>query len=116
MSGEGFYSVVFQGGSGWGAGMVVLDTQTIVGADPFGRRYNGTYVYNQSNNTLEMDVQVTLPPGGLSVTGHVGSAAPVTFGFKASIPRGALTNHQHTVTFPDGRHLTFAMTKLRDMP
>lgn len=113
MSSEGFYSVVFEGIAGWGAGMLVLDTQLVVGADPWGGKYDGNYVVNLDTNTIDLKVKVTMSANTMSVTGHSGGS---TFELNGSIPRGALTNHKHTVSTPDGRTVDVVLSKIRDFP
>jgi len=110
---EGFYSVVFQGIAGNGGGMIVLDTQMVVGADPWGAMYDGTYVINTTTNTIDIDVTVTMPNNIISVTGHPPGSK---FKLKGSIPRGTLVNHPFTFTAPDGKSATVVLNKIRDFP
>lgn len=115
MNREGFYSIIFQGRTGWGAGVIVLDTGVVVGADPFGGTYDGTYIYNPATDRLDIDVVVTMAPGTEAVTGVAAGASPVKFPAKLSIPRGNVTGLKHTATTPSGP-IDLVLNKIRDFP
>ena len=115
MNREGFYSIVFQGQAGWGAGMLVLDTGVVVGADPVGGQYDGKYQHNPQTNCLDVDVMVTIPPGVWSVNGVTAGTQPVKFPVKASIPTGHFTGFVHTANTPNGP-IQIVMNKIRGFP
>jgi hypothetical protein len=70
MNREGFYSIYYQGQAGLGVGMLVLDTNIVTGADPFGGRYDGTYQFNVQANSLDIDVVLRSRPAlGWSAAG-----------------------------------------------
>jgi hypothetical protein len=115
MNREGYYSIVFQGSAGWGAGMIVLDTGLVIGADPFGGKYDGTYTYNPATQCLDIKATVTIAAGGWSVNGVVAGSQATTFPVVASIPRGHVTGFQHTVQTPNGP-INIVLNKVRDFP
>jgi hypothetical protein len=115
MSREGFYSVVFPGRFGRGAGMVVLDDGLVIGADPDGSRYDGTYIHNPTANTLECDITVMLAPGSWAVTRATAGTEWAPFKLKITIPRGPFTDYAHVASTPAGK-INLLLSKIRGFP
>lgn len=85
---EGFYSVTYVGATGaWGIAVIVLETGIIVGADPLGGRYDGTYSFNNRTEMLDAIIKVTVPSGVPLVTGVPAQDKEWSFEFPASFPR-----------------------------
>jgi hypothetical protein len=115
MNKEGFYLVQYQGQSGYGAGMLVLDTNMVVGADPLGGRYDGTYTYNPATRSLDIVATITIPPGVWAVNGLAATNQPVQFPLSVSIPQGHLQGFRHRAQTPAGP-IDLVLTKVRDFP
>jgi len=115
MSREGFYSVVFPGRFGRGASMVVLDAGLVVGADPDGGRYDGTYVHNAAANTIECDITIRLAPGSWAVPRAMAGTTWAPFKLKIVIPRGPFTDYAHAASTPAGK-INLLLSKIRDFP
>ena len=85
---EGFYSIAFIGQTGnHGIGIIVLDTDLVVGVDIGGARYDGTYAYNRKTDQIDADLTLTVPPGVSLVTGALARPDEWGFQFTASFPR-----------------------------
>lgn len=114
MQGEGFYSIVYVGNAGVGAGVLVFDTNIVVGADAGGGLYDGTYTVDTRRNVIDVNVTLTVAPG----VGLVLGVPPQPYAYKvpiqASIPRGVAQN-QFTINTPYGS-ATVLMRKIRDFP
>ena len=87
---EGIYLITFRGLSDWGMGMLILDKQTVTGADVGGALYDGKY--NVSSENLHLDMELTVPPGVVLVQGVGPWSIPQKFPFAADIPLHALTD------------------------
>ena len=85
---EGFYSITYTGASGdWGFGMIVLDTDQIIGADVAGGRYDGQYQFNQQTQMLDASIRLIVPPGAPLVQGVPPQPKEWTLEFQVSFPR-----------------------------
>lgn len=116
MNKEGFYSIQFRGAHGNSVGILVLDTNVVTGADPYGAIYDGTYHFNVATGNLDVTATITIPPGLIAVTGVAAGNAPVKFDLSVSIPRGTLTGSKHIAKMPDGRPVEFILNKIRSFP
>ena len=106
---------MFTGRAGWGGGIIVLDTNLVVGADAGGGSYDGTYIFNPQTSMLDIDVTVTMAPGTSSVVGATAGTTPMKFPLKLSMPSGTLTGFKHTAQTPMGP-IALTLTKIRDFP
>lgn len=112
---EGFYSIVFTGIDGSGAGMLVLDTGRVIGADVGGGTYDGTYEFNEDTRMLDVDVTITIPEGHWSVTGKQAVGAPLSMTVKASLRRDLGAEQPMRLETSDGPvNVVFKM--IRDFP
>lgn len=112
---EGFYSVQYGGAAGTGFGMMVLDTGHVIGADPTGGTYDGTYRFNPTTNFIDLEITVTVPPGVWLVQGVPGQPQQYTFDIKTSVPRDLGKRHPVTIPTPFG-NVAVIFTKVRDFP
>jgi len=115
MTGEGFYAVYFGTGAKIGMGMVVLDTGRVVGCDPSGTRYDGTYQYNERTGMLDATVVMKLMPGAVVVTGLPSAVLPSEVTVKASLPRDVNAKLPASIDIPGGK-ISIVFHKLRDFP
>ena len=93
--------------------MVVLDDGLVIGADPDGSRYDGTYLHNPTANTLECDITVMLAPGSWAVTRATAGTEWAPFKLKITIPRGPFTDYVHVASTPAGK-INLLLSKLRE--
>lgn len=70
---EGFYSGYMSGVDGQGFALLMFSGGIIVGADPLGVTFDGTYE-TQEDGSLKGTVQVSVPPHGTVIQGA--SAGP----------------------------------------
>jgi hypothetical protein len=112
---EGFYSVAYQGVAGAGFGMMVLDTDLVVGADAVGGTYDGSYRFNPSTNMLDLKVEVTIPAGVWLVTGIPAQSTPYKLNITASVPRDLGKEHPVAIPTPLGA-VSVVFKKVRDFP
>jgi hypothetical protein len=113
MTREGFYAVYFGTEGKMGIGMVVLDTGRVVGCDPSGTRYDGTYQYNERTGMLDATVVMKLMPGAVLVTGLPSAVLPSEVTVKASLPRDVNAKLPASIDIPGGK-IAIVFHKLRD--
>jgi hypothetical protein len=53
-----------------GAGALVLDGGKAYGGDPFGGKYDGSYVYDDATGMANVRLKLTFQPGGVAVFGE----------------------------------------------
>lgn len=61
------YTIRYLGATGLGFGILYIGRGTIVGADAGGGRYNG--IYTESGGRMKMTTTLSMPDGGILVTG-----------------------------------------------
>ena len=70
---EGMYAVgyaaVHPEGLGVGAGVLVVENGRAYGADPWGGRYDGSYVYDEATGLADLSLKLSFPPNGPAVIG-----------------------------------------------
>jgi hypothetical protein len=83
---DGFYVVYFTSKSGCGAALIAMRRGRVVGADPMGVRFDGTYQKDKDDVGYDVTVGVDAPAGIELVQGHVsgptGSRYEIRFGFR----------------------------------
>ena len=115
MTREGFWAVFSKGAAGEGVGMMVLDTNMVVGADAGGIVYDGHYTRNNSNELLcEVVAHVVKPLSWVVTTGqHI--PVGTKFLVKATLPSNPASDTAVTVKTPLGDFL-MTFRKIRDFP
>jgi hypothetical protein len=106
-----FYIMRYQGGAGAGFGAVYIGRGTVVGADVGNGRYNGTYT--EAGGRLRGNVTLTLPNGGILVTGQQvppGYSIGMTFDWPTNITAG-----QQQISV-QGRSVGVTFEKVGDIP
>lgn len=117
MAREGFYAIGFAGVAEEGFGILVLDTDVIVGADVAGVKYDGTYEYNSRTEKLDISVTLTIPAGVGLVTGAPVAGIETQLSIVASIPADLAIKQDHYFQVSvGGRPVNVKMFKLRDFP
>jgi hypothetical protein len=66
---DGMYGVEYQSISGAGTGVLVLDNGRAFGADPFGGKYDGEYLYDENTGLAELSLKLTFAPNTPAVFG-----------------------------------------------
>ena len=84
---EGFYKIDYVGDHGFGCAVIALDSGMIVGADPFGGAYDGTYKWSTKTERLDIDVLAKLQEGTYTVQGAIAPKGGLEFKVKCSFPR-----------------------------
>jgi len=112
---EGFYSIRYQGVSGAGFGVLVLDSGMVYGVDMTGVLYDGTYIFNHGTGKIDTKMVVTVPAGVWLVTGVPASPAEYKMEMSVSLPRDLGAEHPFTVSTPKGQ-LNVIFKKIRDFP
>jgi hypothetical protein len=115
MNREGFYAIHYGAGTTTGMGMIVLDAGLVVGCDPSGTTYDGTYEFNSATGMLDATVVMKLAPGAKLVTGIPAGALPPTVTIMASVPRDLGAKAPAYIDIPGGR-IGVVFHKLRDFP
>ena len=84
---EGIYKVDYQGATGMGLALLILESATVTGADATGGIYDGTYEWNERTQLLHVDVEVSVREGTLLVMGNVAPLGGLKFRVRSSFPR-----------------------------
>ena len=84
---EGFYKLDYLGRTGMGFAVIALDTDMVVGADPFGGVYDGTFQWNERTQLLDVKVKVKVPEGVWVVQGQTAGPGGLEFDAECSFPR-----------------------------
>ena len=66
---DGMYGVEYASVAGAGIGVVILDSGRVFGADPFGGKYDGDYIYNERTGKAELRLKLTFAPNAPAVFG-----------------------------------------------
>lgn len=66
---DGFYSAHMTGSEGQGFALFVFRAGTIVGADPLGVSFDGSYEISSDQTQISGSVTVRVPPNGLVIQG-----------------------------------------------
>lgn len=116
VSREGFWIVDFHGAQGSGAGVIVLDTQIVIGADGSGIVYDGTYSADPATGDLICKVRATAKRPGIILTQNGKSLQPGDgFDLAVRLPREL---NQATLVRIDTAYgpVAATFTKVRDFP
>jgi len=95
--------------------MVVLDAGRLIGADPDGGTYDGSYELNPATGMLDCEMIITLAPGSWAVTRATAGTQWKPFKLQVSIPRGPFTDYVHEASTPAGK-INLLLSKIRDFP
>jgi predicted transcriptional regulator len=66
---DGMYGVEYTSVAGAGVGVLILDNGRVFGADPFGGKYDGEYLYNEVTGLAELRLKLTFAPNAPAVFG-----------------------------------------------
>lgn len=66
---DGMYGIEYQSVGGIGNGVLVLDNGCVFGADLWGGKYDGEYVYNDASKQADLKLKITMAPNARSVLG-----------------------------------------------
>ena len=66
---EGMYGVHYTSGAGVGAGVLIMENGRAYGADPWGGKYDGDYVYNELTGLADLRLKLTFAPNAPAVFG-----------------------------------------------
>ncbi len=90
---EGFYGISYAGTEDYGFGIIVLDTNMVVGVDVGGVKYDGRYQFNTRTEEIDAFIKLTVPPGVALVQGVPAQDEEYSFEFNASFPRETSETH-----------------------
>lgn len=110
---DGFYSALFTGKAGEGAAMFILSDGVLVGADPLGVLFDGSYIPDANGGFTGM-VTVKAPPNGELVQGVTTGPDGLTYEVGVEIPSDFETRPFITLTTPLGP-VNFTLKRLRGM-
>lgn len=78
MTWDGFYAGYMSGLNGQGFAMFVFANGVIVGSDPLGVEFDGTYTTLQ-DGSLKGDLKVKIPAGGVVIQGVTAGPSGMTY-------------------------------------
>jgi hypothetical protein len=111
---DGMFGMTFQGQTGAGMGMLVFDGGNVYGTDSEGARYDGSYIYREEAERVEVVLKVTFPPNVntvLGITNPYEWAIDVTAAFNPKLNSGAVD-----VKTSLGRAINAQFKYLRSLP
>jgi hypothetical protein len=111
---DGMFGITFQGQSGAGMGMLILDNGRVYGTDTQGVRYDGEYLYEENSGLAKVKIKVTFPANVRTVLGISNPyewAIDVTTAFNPNQNAGSLT-----VQTSIGRPIRAQYVFLRGLP
>ena len=111
---DGMYGVEYTSTAGMGMGFVVLDTGRLYGADPFGGKYDGDYVYNEKTGMAELNLKLTFAPNGPAV---FGISHPYEWSVEATAQIDPRVDNGNTrITTHLGQHIDASYRYMRALP
>ncbi|MGO9004984.1 MAG: hypothetical protein ACLQIQ_18770 [Beijerinckiaceae bacterium] len=66
---DGMYSVEYKSVGGAGNGVLVLENGRVFGADFWGGKYDGEYIYDDTTRLAELRLKIAMAPNATSVLG-----------------------------------------------
>ena len=109
---DGIYSIYFTGSLGSGYAIFVAKDGVVTGADAAGCMLDGTY-HRSDNETINLDINLGIPPGGVLVTGFQNGKDGDTHRIRAKIPANLGANQPILINTPTGPVNTL-FRRLRD--
>ena len=90
---DGMFGITFQGQAGEGMGMLVFDSGNVYGTDSEGARYDGSYVFREDAERVDVVLKVTFPPNVNTIFGITNPyewAIDITAGFNPKLNSGSV--------------------------
>ena len=109
---DGFYAAYMTGDEGQGFAMFIFSNGTIVGADPLGVRFDGSFEVT-SEGALRAAVEVNVPPEGMVIQGATPGPSGLSYGVSFDLSQGQ-TNDYFQITTPLGP-VNVRLEKLRSI-
>ena len=66
---DGMYAIEYSSVDGSGDGVLILDNGRAFGADPWGGKYDGEYVFDETTGFAELSLKLTFAPNAPAVFG-----------------------------------------------
>jgi hypothetical protein len=111
---EGIYAMYFTGSVSSGFGLLLLQNGIIAGTDSAGGIYDGSYSLDELR-TVNINVRLTLPPGGSLVTGASAGENPLVMDIPARLPENFGNGQAIALNTPTGP-INIIFKKLRNLP
>ena len=86
LSVDGFYFPYMTGTESQGMAMFVFRAGMLVGADPLGVTFNGTYALDEVTAKIAGHVKVYAPPNGTLIQGVSTGPSGITYGMPFEVP------------------------------
>jgi hypothetical protein len=111
---DGFYGVEYSSTHGQGTCVLVFDNGRAFGADLWGGKYDGEYLFDEGTKLAELHIKVTFPPNGMSV---LGVSHPYEWAIDLTTHLNPLADEgQLTIQTPVGRNIKARYKFLRTLP
>ena len=99
---DGFYVGYFTGLGGSGQALFILRQGVLVGADPLGVRFDGTYALNKDGSNYVGAVMVAAPPNGQLVQGVNSGPAGLSYEVPLALPADFISSSFLSLDTPLG--------------
>lgn len=96
------YLAYFTGVSGSSLGLFLMKDGIIAGADLGGWKYDGRFTIDEASSCLDGDVEFTVPPGQISITGAVAGDEPLRISVPLHLPLDLARDEFHRIETPAG--------------
>ena len=111
---DGMYGVEYSSTHGQGMCVLVLDNGRAFGADPWGAKYDGEYLFDEGTKLAELHLKVTFPP---NVEFVFGVTHPYEWAINLTTHLNPLADAgQLKVQTPMGRPINASYRFLRTLP
>lgn len=111
---DGMYQVEYASVAGAGSGVMILDAGRAYGADPFGGKYDGDYIYDENSRKAELHLKLTFAPNAPAV---FGVSNPYEWSVEVTVPIDPHADHGETVMVtPLGPKVDARYKYLRALP
>lgn len=111
---DGFYSAYMTGTDGEGYALLVFKDGKIVGADPLGVIFDGTYTPREDNSGWDGQVHVKAPAGGTLIQGVNSGSTGINYTVPITLPKDFSQQPFIHINTPLGP-VNVRLSKIRDL-
>ena len=111
---DGFYAAYMTGETGQGFGLFVFQDGVIVGADPLGVKFDGSYETSESTESVSVLIQVDVPPNGTVIQGASSGPSGMRYAVRVVLQENSLNEDWIRIQTPIGP-VNLRLKKIRNL-